>query len=451
MFERLDLVDKIGKELKGRGKTYIGYDLGAGYGEISVFTEGDLTPVTLLSRKDATVFHFPCMLVKYNGRFYAGFEAVSLAGEEGALVFEDLLEIAMNQATIVVGGQRFDTVYLLGLFLKLTLVLPESYGKLEKAGGIMFTTYIDEDPALQNRVYEVLAKACDQIFGKKTKLYLQTRSESIYYFLMHQEESLYREDTLICDYQKDYLKTYFVQKHGQRTPFSISVERTDYPDMPLMEVQTEELTIASSIRTIDDTFYQVVQDIEDTFHFGLSYMIGDGFKGGWMDRSLVRLCDHGRVFQGNNLYSLGACYCLKQLLEPTQVLEDYVFFSKQDNQYDIGMFCHKQGFVREGNEEEYISIFERGCSLDSCKRVLYLLPEGEEELILEVRSLSEAEPKIIRIHIGAFPLRKTGQSKIKLTVELTDQKTLAVTIEDIGLGQVVPGSQKVIQEIFELE
>ena len=182
MFEKIDLVDKLNKELKGRGKTYIGYDLGAGYGEISVFTEQDLTPVTLLSRKDAAVFHFPCMLVKYKGRFYAGFEALSIAGEEGALVFEDLLELAMNQSMVVADGQRFETEYLLGLFLKLSLQLPEAYGKVEKAGGIMFTTYIDEDPVLQSRVYEVLTKATSQIFHRRTRLYLQTRSESIFYF-----------------------------------------------------------------------------------------------------------------------------------------------------------------------------------------------------------------------------------------------------------------------------
>ena len=137
-----------------------------------MFSEGDLNPVTLLSRKDATVFHFPCMLVKYNGRFYAGFEAASLAGEEGALVFEDLLDLAMNQATIVVGGQRFDTEYLLSLFLKLTLVLPDSFGKVEKAGGIIFTTYIDEDPALQTRVYEVLRQENQTVSADQKREYL---------------------------------------------------------------------------------------------------------------------------------------------------------------------------------------------------------------------------------------------------------------------------------------
>lgn len=451
MFERLELVDKINKELKGRGKTYIGYDLGAGYGEISVFTEHDLNPVTLLSRKDATVFHFPCMLVKYNGRFYAGFEAASLAGEEGALVFEDLLEIAMNQATVVVGGQRFDTEYLLGLFLKLTLVLPDAYGKLEKAGGIMFTTYIDEDPALQNRVYEVLCKAAGQIFGRKTRVYLQTRSESIYYFLMHQEEGLYQEDTLLCDYQKDFLKTYFVKKHGYRAPFTVSVERMDYPDMQVLAPQAEELTIATGAGQLDDTFHRVVSDLESKYQFGLSYMIGDGFKGGWMDRSLVSLCEHGRVFQGNNLYSLGACYCLKQMIDPTPVLEDYVYLSKQDIPYDIGMYCHKQGFLREDSQPEYVVLFERGTACENSRCTLYILPEGEEELIMEAKSLTEPEPRIIRVDLREFANRKVGQSKIKLTIEFSDYQTMVVTVEDIGLGQVVPGSGKTISETFYLE
>ena len=450
MFEKLELVDKINKELKGRGKTYIGYDLGAGYGEISVFTENDLNPVTLLSRKDATVFHFPCMLVKYNGRFYAGFEAVSLAGEEGAYVFEDLLEIAMNQSTIVVGGQRFDTEYLLGLFLKLTLVLPEAYGKVERAGGIMFTTYIDEDPALQTRVYEVLTRATSQLFGRKTRLYLQTRSESIYYFLMHQEESLYSEDTLICDYQKDYLKSYFVQKHGRKAPFTVSVERMDYPDMQVMAPRAEELTIATRERDLDDTFERVILDLEQKYDFGLAYMIGDGFKGSWMDQSLIRLCSHGRVFQGNKLYSLGACYSLRQLIAPTEILEDYVYLSKQDIPYDIGIYCRKQGLMRENEQPEYIEIFARGSAYDSCKHTLYLLPEGEEELVIEAKALSEPEPRMMRLDLSAFPNRKAGQSKIKVTFEFTDQQTMAVTVEDFGLGQVVPGSRKSISEVFDL-
>ncbi len=451
MFEKLDLVDKINKEFRGRGKTYIGYDLGAGYGEISVFTEQDLNPVTLLSRKDATVFHFPCMLVKYKGRFYAGFEALSIAGEEGAIVFEDLLELAMNQPTVVADGQRFETEYLLGLFLKLSLQLPEAYGKVEKVGGIMFTTYIDEDPALQNRVYEVLARATSQIFSKRTKLYLQTRSESIFYFLMHQEESLYREDTLLCDYQKEYLKSYYLQKHGTKAPFAVTVTRIDYPDMLIMPPKAEELQIAAREDHLDETFRQVILDIEQKYDFGLSYVIGDGFKGNWMDRSLIRLCEHGRVFQGNNLYSLGACYCLRQLVEPSPILEDYKYFSNQDIPFDIGIYCRSQGIAGGSAQPEYMTIFEQGSDYTACKRTLYLLPEGEESLVIEAKAVTETVPRQCIVDLKAFPHREAGLSKIKVSLKFLNCNTMQVLVEDVGLGQVKQGSGKVLQETFDLE
>lgn len=443
MFEKL--------EIKGRGKTYIGYDLGAGYGEISVFTDDHLEPVTLLSRKDAAVFHFPCMLAKYQGRFYAGFEAAALAGAEGAVVFEDLLELAMNQPFIVTDGQRFDTKELLGLFLKLTLCLPEPYGKVEKAGGIIFTTYIDEAAGMQKRVYEVLTKAAGELFGKKTRIYLQTRSESIYYFLMHQEESLYREDTLVCDYQKEHLKTYFLQKHGKKAPFTVSVERREYPDMKILPPSEEELTPAMRSMQLDSSFCQLVAELESRYEFGLSYMLGDGFKGNWLDKALDRLYHHGRVFQGNNLYSLGACYCLRQLLEPSPVLQEYVFWGSQEIRFDIGIYCSRQGVHRESLQPEYIVVFQRGTLFEQCRRTLYLMPEGEEELVLEARALSAEDNRRLTLDISSFPKRKAGEGKLKVSLEFTDCHTLAVTIEDVGLGNLVPASEKMVYETICLE
>lgn len=443
MFEKL--------EIKGRGKTYIGYDLGAGYGEISVFTDNHLEPVTLLSRKDAAVFHFPCILVKYQGRFYAGFEAAALAGMEGAVVFRDLLELAMNQSSIVADGQRFDTEELLRLFLKLTLCLPEAYGKAEKAGGIIFTTYIEEDAGMQKRVYEVLTKAAGELFDRKTRVYLQTRSESIYYFLMHQEESLYREDTLVCDYQKDHLKTYFLKKHGVKAPYTVSVERNEYPDMKILPPEEEQLALSERSAQLDESFYHTVIDLESRYEFGLSYMIGDGFKGNWLDKTLDRLCFHGRVFQGNNLYSLGACYCLRQMLEPSPVLQDYVFLGSQEIRFDIGMYCSRQGIPRESRQPEYIAVFRRGTLFEQCRHTLYLIPEEEEELVLEAKALSEPDSVRLAIDISSFPNRKAGESKLRVSLEFTDCNTLAVTIEDVGLGNLLPGSGKIVYETIHLE
>lgn len=468
MFEKFELVGKLNKELKGRGKTYIGYDLGAGYGEISVFREQDAAPATLLSRKDATVFHFPNTLVKYNGRFYAGFEAEALTEEAEALVFRDVLELAMDQPTVVVGGQRFSTDYLLGLFLKLTLLLPEEYGKTEKAGAIMFTTYVDEDPALQTKVFQVLSAATAQLFGKRTRLYLQTRSESIYYFLMYQEESLLCKETLVCDYQRDYLKSYLIRRQGKKAPYMILTERIDYPDMKYelprgiqapaqttagrsSKEQGSRVELRPRIESLDDKLDQVIADIEAKQDFELAYMVGDGFKGGWMDESLNRLCRHGRVFQGNNLYSQGACYGLMHMLNPSEIVEEHIFMGKEDIPYSVGLFRYAQGFMQDTPQPEYYEIFPFGQRYTQCRKCLYLLPQGEENLQLYARGLSEESNKILSVSIRRFPHRNAGESRIKCELEFADVHTLRVTVTDIGLGEAAPGSGQSVSETFLLE
>ena len=125
--------------------------------------------------------------------------------------------------------------------------------------------------------------------------------------------------------------------------------------------------------------------------------------------------------------------------------------SKQDLRYDVGLWCRRQGMIREDSQQEYIAVFERGSAVENCKHTMYLLPEGDEELVIEVKALSEQEPQLLRLDLSEFPQRKAGQSKIKLTLEFLDTDSLAVCAEDVGLGQVAPGSGKIIRETFHLE
>ena len=54
------------------------------------------------------------------------------------------------------------------------------------------------------------------------------------------------------------------------------------------------------------------------------YLIGDGYKDGWASRSLRYLCRGRRVFQGNNLYSKGACYGIREKIG-LEEKKEYVF------------------------------------------------------------------------------------------------------------------------------
>ena len=114
--------------------------------------------------------------------------------------------------------------------------------------------------------------------------------------------------------------------------------------------------------------------------------------------------------------------------------------------FDIGIYTRQQGMWEDSNQPEYIPIFEHGSAWENCRKTLYLIPEGERELIIKAKALSEKETKTIRVDLNEFHQKQTGAGKWKLTLEFADRQTLEVTIEDVGLGQVVPGSGKIIRK-----
>jgi hypothetical protein len=63
---------------------------------------------------------------------------------------------------------------------------------------------------------------------------------------------------------------------------------------------------------------------------------------------------------------------------------------------------------------------------------------------IPIKSLTEKETRTIRVDLRELPQKQNGAGKWKLTLALVDVQTMEVTVEDVGLGQVAPGSSKVV-------
>ena len=65
---------------------------------------------------------------------------------------------------------------------------------------------------------------------------------------------------------------------------------------------------------VDEALLEIAQDACGKGLIGSIFLIGDGFQGDWMKESLRFLCRGRRVFQGNNLFSKGACCGMQEKL-----------------------------------------------------------------------------------------------------------------------------------------
>ncbi|MDE7186662.1 MAG: hypothetical protein K2O13_04045, partial [Lachnospiraceae bacterium] len=308
-----------------KGSVLVGYDLGERYSQISycIFGQEDVdTVATVVGTKQ---YNIPTMLCKRKGTnlWFYGKDAVKNAEQEDMTAVEGLIASARKGEDVEVDGEIFDPVALLTLFVRRSMALMNFIAPVEKIDGIMFTVDVPDD-----RMVEILLLIAANLGLKTSHVYLQSHTESFYSFMLHQPSELWYHQVLACEHDGMRLKLYRMECNKRTTPVVVLIEEQMYETLVIPE-QTEEDSIRQdAYRLADERFLGILQAVCEGRFVSSVYLLGDGFRAGWQERSLQFLCRSRRVFQGNNLFSQGACYGLLEKLEPGEVGRNHVFLGR---------------------------------------------------------------------------------------------------------------------------
>lgn len=410
--------------LPGSEKVIVGYDLGSRYAQISCYIAGSGEEIrTLSSVAGSQVFTIPLALSKRQGvnQWFYGSEAVRYAQEEEGILVENLLKLARDGEPVQIDGTALDPVALLTLFLKRSLGLLSQVTNAEKIGALMITC-----EELDSRMLEVLAAATAGLHLKTEQICFQSHVESFYYYNLYQPKELWRHKTVLCEYAEHSIRTYCMECNRHTTPVVAYMEEREFP-FPVPESDEKMLEIATSL-----CGNQIVSSV---------YLIGEAFSQEWMKESLRYLCHGRRVFQGNNLFSKGACYSMMERLAPSEAGKNHVFLGDDKLKSNIGMKILRQG------EESYCALLDAGINWYEAKNSMeFYLLEGRAVEIL-ITSLTGKGNRIARIVPEEL---QEGITRLKISVEMRDDTHLMVELEDLGFGTFRAATHHIWKEEIEL-
>lgn len=204
------------------------------------------------------------------------------------------------------------------------------------------------------------------------------------------------------------------------------MEEREFP-FPVPESDEKMLEIATSL-----CGNQIVSSV---------YLIGEAFSQEWMKESLRYLCHGRRVFQGNNLFSKGACYSMMERLAPSEAGKNHVFLGDDKLKSNIGMKILRQG------EESYCALLDAGINWYEAKNSMeFYLLEGRAVEIL-ITSLTGKGNRIARIVPEEL---QEGITRLKISVEMRDDTHLMVELEDLGFGTFRAATHHIWKEEIEL-
>jgi hypothetical protein len=415
-------------------KLAVGYDFGEEHVQISYcFANGSgKEPETLPSAPDSEGFLIPMVLCKREGtnQWFFGEEALKHSQEEGYIQVDHLWQLALEGEPIYIEGEELDPTALLTLFVKKSLgMLTLVAAPPERILVIMFTARKMEEEEQQ------LLQNVTQRLGLKTdKIFLSDYGECFYDYIRHQPKELWEGESILFQSGEDQVIQYSLIGNDRTQPKCMYVEKTQYPfSFPGEEEASAVLS--------DQQFLELGQQYCEGRKVSSVYLIGDIFGKGWMKDSLRYLCKGRRVFQGSNLFSKGACY---GALVGAEVLSEdgtTLYLGKNSLKANIGLKARERG------EPIYYALLDGGISWKEAEKTVEFYLQREEYLDLLITPLIGKSGRIVRISLEGLEPHLT---RIRMNLHFLSEDQLEAEIEDLGMGEIYPGSGKVWKERIEV-
>lgn len=433
---KLDFLEKLNND-----KVVIGYDLGNVCSQISYSTGGDKAPETLSQVTGSEQYNIPTVLCKRQGvnQWFFGREALEYAGEKGGTLVENLVARAKKGEKIYIEEQEFDPVALLTLFIRRSLSLLAPVAMPDKVAGILFTC-----EELEQDMVSVLNQVIPGLGLKTKNICFQSHVESAYYYNLYQPEELWRGQVLLYEYKGEGMRRYRMECNRRTTPVVAFMDTVWYDFPSPFQVPEQEYLQERAFREMDSLFLDIVTNDCQERMISSVYLLGEGFGGDWLQESLKFLCRNRRVFQGNNLFSKGACYSMLERLQGSEKGKNYVFLGDEKLKANIGMKVVRRG------EDSYFALLDAGTNWFETRRELDFLLESGNSFSIVVTPLSGGSVREIQISLEGLPERPRLAGRLHLLAEMVSADKVQIKVEDRGFGELFPASGKEWNEILEV-
>jgi len=420
---------KNGTIKHNNAKLVVGYDLGNKFSQISYYHVSSNEPETVSSVIGTQMYNIPTLLAKKPGvgQWFYGREAEKYLKTEGIPV-DNLLKRAERGESVKVEEEEFDPVALLSLFMKRSLSLLSMTLSLKDIDGFIIT--VDK---LTPRTVEVLSRVVAALSLKCEYVTYQSHVESFYSYMIHQSRELWQYQVLSLEFN-DSLSSMRMECSHHTTPKVVFVHENAHEDINRPEWSEDEEIRENQAETLDYTFKKKCEELLSEGDVTTVYLLGDTFKDEWAKESLKVLCKNRRVFQGNNLYSKGACYSIMDKLNPSELNKQYVYLGQEKVKSNVGIKALRRG------EDSYLAVIDAGNNWFEVKKEFDIILDEGNTISFLVTSLTGGKIIEKTIELVGLPERPLSTTRLRVGVGMSSVDTVDIDVQDMGFGEIIKSS-----------
>ncbi len=415
-------------------KLIVGYDLCDDFSQMTCYSYKTFEPISIGMREEDELNVIPTALcVKSDSKQWLfGEDAICCAASGAGVLINHLLEKLVSGEKVELFGESFDGVTLLEKFLRKTLTLVKQYFPTEQITKLVVTVRIT-DPVLVEGIYTALSA----LGLEKDRVLVLSHAGAYLYYALSQNKALWMNDVGLFDFSEESLLYYQIKMNRRGKPVIASLSKADYTEkLNYTMLKNKESIPAYIFENIANTalYKQIVTTL---------YFTGRGFDGGWADEAMQKLCAGRRIFLGQNLFTKGACYAAKELSGDTK-LTDILLLNDDMITSTVG--------IRVYRDTKYTDVIlaEAGMNWYEVDQNIEVIPEGEPELELILKSMLNREVVREKIHLTKLPERPDRMTRLLVNVTCKDKTTGIIRVQDLGFGEFYSATDQVMEFSIEL-
>lgn len=289
-------------------------------------------------------------------------------------------------------------------------------------------------PNLTQEMGEHLIACLESLGIERKNLFLQDWRTSFYYYVVSMKKELWSGDVAFIRVRNMQMEGSILHIDRTVRPWVVTIQETasaDVSDRARGKRSEEDWN-----KERDRIFYEFLGKLFERRNVTTSYLYGKYFDRSWAERSFQYLTFRRHAFQGQNLFSKGACYSLMIRLGLRQI-PDMLFMGVDMVTHNIGMRLRVKG------REQYQVLIPAGVNWYEAHSRIEMIPDGESSVTILTTPMEGGETVGRVLRLDHFPDRKNRATRLRMTIYFSSAHRCEIEVEDLGFGGITPSSGRV--------
>ena len=279
---------------------------------------------------------------------------------------------------------------------------------------------------LRPGLWDRIPAALEKLGIPRRYIFLQDYDASFFYYAVHQRRELWNGDVVLMEYRGGVMSGRLLHIDRTKTPALATVTeaaRDVIGDESLRGGRTD----AAWDQERDRQFFELLKKVFERRNVVTCYLLGSDFDRSWAVRSFQYLCQRRHAFQGENLYTRGACHAAMERMGLSRTPE-LLFLGDGIVRENLGMQMRVRG------REMYYPLVSAGTNWYEVHHECEVIPETETDLVLVSKPMSGGYEVSHILHMDHFPKRPPRMTRLRLSVYFISPRCAVVETEGLGFG-----------------